>query len=348
MGGFVICKDGQPVQTLSIPHFKHLLERGAIDFPSITIPEIQEHSNSHPILLLLTLLQGAWLVIQCISRIASGLFITQLEAMSATLVLATACILFFVWQKPLDARYPILINPIVNLETLHDADRVPQGLSVKRDFSREHKLAQTVQRIFQLESAPAPPQHTPIGQLIVRYFIFIAFWPMKSLHRDITQLSMTQNASDLPEGALKVPLFFVQDTMDTRVLLLPVTALGMFVSLVSYLLLWYGVAPFPSETAESVWRVGSVTSTAFSGVMFGLIIIVNFLYLLSRPPFSFAVAEVISDVFLFIVLCTFFLGFATFVLARIMLLLVSFASLRSLPPGAFEINSWTNYIPHFP
>ena len=342
-----MCKDGQPVQTLSIPHFKHLLERGAIDFPSITIPEIQEQSNFHPILCLLTLLQGAWLTIQCISRLASDLFITQLEAISATLVLASACILFFVWQKPLDARYPILINPIVNLETLHDQGRVPQGISIKRDFRREHKLTEMVQRIFQLEWTPAHPQHTSVAQLIVHYFIFIVFWPMRSLHRDITQLSMTQNGSDLPEGALKVPLFFVQDTMDTRVLLLPVTALGMCVSVVSYLLLWFGLAPFPSETAEFVWRVGSVASTAFSGVMLALIIIVNFLYLLSRPPFSVAIAEVISDVFLFIVICTFFLGFVTFVLARIMLLLVSLASLRSLPPDVFEVNPWTNYVPHF-
>jgi len=270
-----------------------------------------------------------------------------LEAISAALVLATACILCFTWQKPLDARYPIFINPIIRLESLREPDTLIRGLSVKRDFTREHKLTQTAERIFQLGWAPEHPQHTSVAQLIVRYFFFIVFWPMRSLHSDITQLSMTQNTSDLPEGALKVPLFFVQDTMDTRVFLLPVTALGMGVSLFSYLSLWFGITPFPSETAEFVWRVGSVASTAFSAVMLGLIMIVNFLYLLSLPPFSFAMAEVLSDVFLFIVICTFFLGFVTFILARIMLILVSFAGLGSLPPAAFEVKPWTNYVPHF-
>jgi len=344
MGGFVICKDGQPVQTLSIPHFKNLLERGAIDFPSITIPEIQERSNSHPILLLLTLLQGVWLVKQCASRIASDLLITQLEAISATLVLASACILFFVWQKPLDARYPILINPIINLETLHDPRRIPRRISVKRDFRRENKLSQMVQQVFQLERAPETPRHTPLAQLILRYSIFTVFWPMRSLHRDIVQLSMTRNASDLPEGALKVPLFFVQNTMDTRLLLLPVTALGMGLSAVNYLLFWYDFLSFPSKPADLAWRVGSGLSIAFSAVMLGLIIIVNFFYLLSRPPFSFAIAEVLSNAALFFANWSFVFWFAPHVLARTMLLLVSFASLRSLAPLAFEINP---YIPHF-
>ena len=339
-----MCKDGQPVQTLSIPHFKHLLERGVIHFPSITIPEIQEQSNFHPILCLLTLLQGAWLITQCISRLSNHLFITPLEAISATLVLASACILFFVWQKPLDARYPILINPIVNLETLHDPGRVPRRISVKRDFRREHKLTEMVQRLFQLERAPQRPRRTPVAQLILHYFTFIIFWPMRSLCRDIAQLSTMRNTSDLPEGALKVPLFFVQDTMDMPVWLLPVTALGMGVSAVNYFLFWFDFLLFPSLAADLVWRVGSSISISFSGVTFASIIIVNFLYLLSRPPFSFAIAEVLSNAVLFFVTRSFSFLFLPHVLARITLLLVSFASLRSIPPLTFEIKS---YIPHF-
>jgi len=131
MGGFVICKDGQPVQTLSIPHFKHLLVYYNPRNPRAKqLPSYPPSPHSPP------------RSKQRASRIVSDLFITKLEAISATLVLATACILFFVWQKPLDARYPILINPIINLETLHDPRRIPQRISVKRDLSLENKLSQ--------------------------------------------------------------------------------------------------------------------------------------------------------------------------------------------------------------
>jgi len=159
---------------------------------------------------------------------------------------------------------------------------------------------------------------------------------MRSLHRDTVQLSTTRNAS---EGALKVPLFFAQNTMDTRLLLLPVTALGMAISAVNYLLFWYDFLSFPSKSADLAWRVGSGFSIALSGAMLGSIIIVNFFYLLSRPPFSFAIAEVLSNAALFFVNRSFFIWFVPHVLARTMLLLVSFASLRPLPP--------LPYIPHF-
>jgi len=151
---------------------------------------------------------------------------------------------------------------------------------------------------------------------------------MRSLHRDITQFSTTRNASDLPEDALKVLLFFVQDTMDACLLLLPVTALDMGVNY----LFWFDF-PQKLQTWSNLY-IGSGVSIAFSAVTLGLIIIVNFFYLLSRPPFSFAFAEVLS---LFIVNWSFFFWFVHHFLARTMLLLVLFASLRSLPPLAFEI-----------
>jgi len=91
--------------------------------------------------------------------------------------------------------------------------------------------------------------------------------------------------------------------MDTRLLPLLVAALGMGVSIVNYPLFWFDFLSFLSKTADLVWRVGSGILIAFSAVMF---IVVNFLYLLSRPLFLFAVAEVLSNASLFIVTWTFF------------------------------------------
>ena len=92
-------------QDTSIPQFKHLLERGAIYFP-LQSQKSKSKATSYPLAPHFPPMSMAHRA----SRIASDLFITklELEAISATLVLATACILFFVSQKPPDARYPIL------------------------------------------------------------------------------------------------------------------------------------------------------------------------------------------------------------------------------------------------
>jgi len=63
MGGFVLCnKDGQPIKTLSFPHFKRLVRAKAIDLPPLTSLEIQERSNRHPALTFIALLQATWFV----------------------------------------------------------------------------------------------------------------------------------------------------------------------------------------------------------------------------------------------------------------------------------------------
>src|SRR6266498_2818789 len=69
MGGFVLCNSvGQPIKTLSFPHFRRLVRYNLIDFPRLTSLEIQERSNLHPALALIAFLQATWFVAQCHSR----------------------------------------------------------------------------------------------------------------------------------------------------------------------------------------------------------------------------------------------------------------------------------------
>jgi len=122
MGGFVLCnKDGQPTKTLSFPHFRRLVRENVIDFPKLTSSEIQERSNLHPVFAFIALLQATWFVSQCVSRFVHSsstdsvlLATTQLEAITAPLVIVNWCIFIFAWKKPLDPHCPILIKPNVN------------------------------------------------------------------------------------------------------------------------------------------------------------------------------------------------------------------------------------------
>jgi len=343
MGGFILCKDGQPVQTLSEPRMVRLLEQGAITLPTITTADIKEQSNLHPTFAFLAFLQASWFVVECLSRVVDGLLITQLEIITLLHIFMSIITLIFTWQKPLNARYPISINPNFNLETLRD--RTIPFPSIKDDFRREQKLAQCVKHLFQVKIEPQVLQHQrpkSMSRFIKRCINLILIWPIKSLYFDCGRLLMNPESSDLPQGSLKVPLFYVPgDSIDMRTFLLPITTLGVGIGIVSYAIWLRGY--FPSESIRFTWRVAALASTIFYAVLLVSIIFVNLFQLLSR--FSYT-ADVISDLFLIIAICTFFIGFIPFVLARITLLLASFVCLRSLPQEALVFKLWTNYIPH--
>ena len=342
MGGFILCKDGQPVQTLSEPRMMRLLGQGAITFPTITTADIKEQSKLHPTIALLAVLQTSWFVVEYFSRVVDGLLVTQLEIMTLLHVAMSAITLIFSWQKPLNARYPISINPNFNLDTLRDRT-VPLS-SIKDDYRREQKLAQYVKHLFQVKIDPQIQRQQPKSttRFIKRCSKLILIWPIKSLYFDCGRLLMNPESSDLPQGSLKVPLFYVPgDSIDMRTFLLPITTLGMGIGIVSYAIWFRGY--FPSEGIRFTWRVAALSSTTFYAVLLVLIILVNLFQLLSR--FS-DTADVISDMFLVVAICTFFIGFIPFVLARITLLLASFVCLRSLPQEALVFKLWTNYIPH--
>ncbi|KAI0062755.1 hypothetical protein BV25DRAFT_1915883 [Artomyces pyxidatus] len=93
---------------------------------------------------------------------------------------------------------------------------------------------------------------------------------------------------------------------------------------------------FPSRAEELIWRISSVAIVAIPGVMLSLLI--------ALLP---AVMDY-SDVLQYgIVVPVFFLTGPIYVAARVLLLTLSFATLRSLPFDAYRAVEWTLLIPHF-
>ena len=343
MGGFLLCKDGQPVQILTVQHFRRLINQGAIDFPSVTIVDLQERSKFHPISAFLLFLQVSWFIIQCLTRLVDGLLITPLEVITLIIVVINTITLIFFWQKPLEARFSILIDSRSNVEVLNE--REAPLTTVTGAFQREQKSSRTIEHLFWLEE-PRHRHSIPVPRLARRFLKSTLSWPFLSLYEDSTRIVMITNMRAVlsPPGALGLPLFYMSNSIDLRKLLLPVTALATGTSVATYLLVRLR-GYFPSESVGYAWRFNSLASTAFITILFGLIAIANLLLLMSRSRFDGAHA--ISESFISMAIGFFLLALVPFVLARITLLLVSFFCLNALPGEALTVTPWTNYIPHF-
>ena len=366
MGGFILCdKDGQPTKTISFSHFKRLIRERVVDFPRLTSLEIQERSNLHPVLALIALLQATWFVLQCLLRFINagrsvpGLpVITQLEAITAPLVIANWCIFLLAWKKPLDAQRPILIKPKVNLPSLSDRDQRRRGIMVAEAFEREQNIFQRIERRFQLDCPQS--QSTSLSRSIFRsrptrrVVISILLWPVRSIYEDLSFPCLTCDSHEFSDGTLRVPLFYVHTTTLHVLFLLLAAVLGMGVSIVSivFLLRSRSTLPFPSESAKLVWRIASITTTSFSALALGLIILAYFfdcLEFLDDLPFCSRMCCDTMDLttfFLCIWLFTFVIGIVPFLLARVVLLLSSIICLRSVPGDVFVSQLWVDDIPH--
>jgi len=352
MGGFLLFQDNRPVQVLSPQKFTDLLDSACIDPPSITKDEIKRKGSSLPILAAITLLQTLWFVTQCIARGARGLALTQLEMVTLYLASTHALLLFFWWQKPLDARNSIRLQlkRIPNTTTLHEWGGVETG--VHRDFGRHHLFIGKQLKAFQNLEFPSKvgrTQHSLTGTL-QDYLLA----PKRLFHLIVGRILFDFGQLFIPEeldgeiiadGLLEVPTFYAPGGSFATLLLVAKTLAGScFASAYIYM----RFSPFPTLTDEMVWLAFSVISAGLQ--MFLVLFVISFmavtisLHLL--PCFSFQVDTMssrISSAVGFIV-C---MGFLLSIVARMVLLIEAFVCLKSTNPATRLSVAWTNYIPHF-
>ena len=101
---------------------------------------------------------------------------------------------------------------------------------------------------------------------------------------------------------------------------------GMFGAI--HCLAWFSTFPTPVE--RLLWRVSALVVTAFPGLGFAIYIVGDAAY--GKTEHSLKAAA-------------WFLA-AVYCLGRICLLALALAALRGLPESAYEVPSWTVYIPH--
>lgn len=342
MGAFILYKDGQPIQTISIQLFRVLLRAGAIDFPSITKAEIRDRGKMHPILLFIVLLQSLWFIIQFIARLVKGLPPIQLELVTLAFMVMNGFILIFWWCKPLGIYQAFRIDTRFDLRRVHAE---PGLRTIKDDYKRENKLSKPIKDIFLTEWEPLPSSNSLIGRFIRAIFRFIFVWPFKALYSDVGRLAISIQSASIPEGALRVPLFYAPDTTDfLQFALLPALFFGTIFGAVHCL--FWSMGHFPTEMARFLWRISSITAAGFSALSLILLVLILATQLWNQVATNRFV-NLIANFFVYIGICLVMLNFLLYVVARLGLLVLCFVALHGLPKEALGVVPWTNYIPHF-
>ena len=89
--------------------FSELLTKEKIEFPKVTVKEIEDRSKSDGFSKTIALSQTLWFVAQCIARRAQHLDLTLVELLTLSLAVLNGVMYFLWWNKPLDVRCPIRV-----------------------------------------------------------------------------------------------------------------------------------------------------------------------------------------------------------------------------------------------
>jgi hypothetical protein len=120
MGGFAVQFDDKSYYTLDFEQILWLIQNENLTTSDLTVSkeDIQDRSKANVFTKSVTCLQALWLVVECITRTAQHLPISQLELATCSYV-ACALITYCFWrEKPLDANQQVMIGRILKKEIL--------------------------------------------------------------------------------------------------------------------------------------------------------------------------------------------------------------------------------------
>ena len=135
MGGFVLCKDGVPIQAMSFSKswidenkemheyasnhkdeasvalgIKERILAGDIDAPRITAVEIKDRSKGDALSKFLVISQTTWFTIQCIARWAARLPVTEFEIITLAYAVLNGITYTLWWNKPQNVGVPVYLE----------------------------------------------------------------------------------------------------------------------------------------------------------------------------------------------------------------------------------------------
>ena len=90
--------------------FSELLTEGKIEFPTVSVDEIEDRSKADGFSKTIALGQTLWFVTQCLARISQHLDLTLIELVTLSLATLNGVMYFLWWNKPLDVRCPVRVN----------------------------------------------------------------------------------------------------------------------------------------------------------------------------------------------------------------------------------------------
>ena len=323
MGGFILQpRDNEPPFPITAKQLLYLITRDYTPIPTLSEEEVWDKSKADNFAKAVTCLQGGWFIAQIIGRAAQHLEVTTLELITLTFVFCTLAS-FYQWlNKPLDVDSPTIINISVSTDEIrerHGGSATKEWKMTPLDFIDDHSPSWLTEVQPHLKFKLGP-QERPITRLTNDRFPVIGAGP---------------------------------------------DAIALLVCTLVYCGLHFigWNFSFPTKIEHTLWRACScsVVGTAFVlwvcetiqdghrlgrwekwyAQMFpakGEFVLRRWTTekLEGRAPFI-PLWEVIVMTPMTVI----------YTLARAFVVVEAFASLRSLPEGAYVTVQWTDYIPHY-
>ncbi|KAG7442350.1 uncharacterized protein BT62DRAFT_445125 [Guyanagaster necrorhizus] len=375
MGGF-IGAGGTPIKITDLLQLdglalfqKSFSVRPELDMSSIsgvTEEELQDRSKGDALSKLVAIVQTTWFVVQYLARLKESLPITQLE--TATLAFAVLNILNYVlwWHKPLDVRCPINTCSILEQREFYESVDTMTFASHSSTFSSNVTDIGLSRALFLnrtpharepphgslLSGSPHHPQPTSLRH---RYSDLQRFPYFDYTYTDARQWLSYATYRGFTTEAFQSTLRWYRRTMG-RILFgrgwsnayggVPTLWAGTLDYERTWYIGYFGAAvgalfggihciawsfAFASVAERVLWRISSLVMAAVPVVLAMQLAFIRIL------PNRKVVRAIQAATPILILL---------YLLARMILLVEAFLSLRFLQPGVLEEVSWTKVIPH--
>ncbi|KAF7328805.1 hypothetical protein MVEN_02509400 [Mycena venus] len=378
MGGFVSQSGHHPIVERRQLHPDYL---AAIQ--RIRVEDIEYKSKGDSLSKGFILLQGLWFTTQCLARIQQHLVLTELEV--ATLAFQSVNIFIWLlwWRKPLDAQQPIMLRLTNELtEQRYEPPESPTITAdgIKPELSGNSAVSDSVASTSVLPSLSTHTDDNKLlagvegGQsslckiwktlrmkltwfnlalaLVSTWFNLVLASVSTCFSLALALASTTNHTVDgihsnfNPESSISVPSFWSMDgpyhEYGIRYYVMVQFVMGTIFGAIHYLE-WN--VDFPSVHEMWMWRSYSLAITALPFLL-TLSVILAALYdrkmfhrLGGRTQLELILIGVCASAFTILVVA--------YIVARLILIILSFTTLRALPPGAFVDVNWSIYIPHF-
>ncbi|KAI9507076.1 hypothetical protein F5148DRAFT_981929 [Russula earlei] len=317
MGGFMEYDGNRPVRVLLSNQLESYSLTGNGDFPRIAKAEIEDRSKGDALSKTLVVLQTGWFVTQCIARGVQGLPVTELELVTVAFATLNFAMYLLWWDKPLSVSCGVRVYKKRQTEQPdEDVDGQvadPVGFWAALGDAVSKKLPAAIVR--------GPFTHGESDLHDKPWLVRVLMWPLSKVFYIFNEEI---------DNSMRVATFYSgAEVTDSERDDFSAAAAGLATALVFGAIHCTGWSfTFPSSAERTLWRVASIsimaipallTIVAFAGEALGCGIL----------------APMIG-----------FLTISLYILSRLVLLLLPFLSLRSLPPAAYHVVHWTPLIPH--
>ncbi|KAF9484227.1 hypothetical protein BDN70DRAFT_950675 [Pholiota conissans] len=336
MGGFMLCEDGRPIQTLiystaddEVGIRKNIAD-GKIDIAMLSVPEedIQDRSKGDAISKAFIVVQTTWFIVHCIARWIEKLPLTELEVVTLGFALLNGITYALWWFKPQNVVRPIFLESKIKKDPVSVKDVAL--LDPKVSF-RDRKAVEAgdLSEVTDVEEEPVVVEkpswlHRKLQEDFDEYhshapYRLLYTMPLRlgeALLRPLGQLTETGARShEVQKGSLRVPMFHSEEASDIKVFG-ATSIVGVLFGSVHLITGWF--LDFTSHRQMLLWRAASIVITV-------------------EPIFMGLWKIFPTDGWMWHILRSLMVaGLPFYIVARLVLLLISLLSLRGLPPAAFE------------